>query len=82
MCIEILGRLDEAEAILNQCLQRAEMIYGPEHAFTLTTVTGLGAIYHDRNQFNAAECTFIRALQGLEKYVGPMMQRLSTQLRG
>ena len=65
------GRLKDAEIMFNRALAEYEKALGPEHSFSLDTVSNLGILYIRQGRFSDAESMHHRALAGSEKALGP-----------
>jgi tetratricopeptide (TPR) repeat protein len=58
------GRLAEAKQIYKWALCGQEVVLGPTHTSTLTTINDLGVLYQDQRRLRKAKCMYKRALRG------------------
>ncbi|PSN58604.1 hypothetical protein BS50DRAFT_614817 [Corynespora cassiicola Philippines] len=65
------GKLEEAEAMLNQALEGYKKALGPTHTSTLDMVNNLGLLYTKQGKLEAAEAMYKQALERYEKALGP-----------
>jgi tetratricopeptide (TPR) repeat protein len=83
-----LQRLDEAEALLREALERTQRVLGPDHPLTLTTMNNLGSLLLAREQLDEAERLLRQAVVGRRRVLGDAhpqtltaMEKLSRVLR-
>ena|ERR1700722_8264614 len=61
------GHLEDAERVYNCALVGYDMVLGPEHASTLSTVNNLRALYSDQGHLKDVERMYDHALASFEK---------------
>ncbi|WP_256105468.1 tetratricopeptide repeat protein [Streptomyces sp. ODS05-4] len=75
-----LGRLDEAESLLVDCLTVVEEHYGPDHIETGIVLGNLAALSHKRGRYAQAEVGFSRCLLVKERHFGRSHPELAVTL--
>ena len=77
---EILGRYEEAEALLRQCLAIRENAFGAYSAIVAETLNNLAGIYESLGRYDEAEPLYKRTLTIAEKVLGPNHKDFATIL--
>jgi eukaryotic-like serine/threonine-protein kinase len=67
----LIGRDQEAEALLDDAYARRTARYGAEAPETLEVLMSLGNLYHWRGQQERAESAYRSSLEGYERQLGP-----------
>ena len=64
------GKLEAAEEMSRQALERSEKVLGRENRITLAVVWDLAILGHKRKEYTRADALFRRARSGYEKTLG------------
>jgi tetratricopeptide (TPR) repeat protein len=64
------GKLAEAKQMYKYALHGQEVVLGPKHKSTLTTINDLGVLYHDQRRLCKAKYMYKRALCGRARKFG------------
>ncbi|OQE40897.1 hypothetical protein PENCOP_c005G06057 [Penicillium coprophilum] len=68
--LQSYARYNEAKVLLIDCLEVRERDVGPEHPYTLNSVSNLGLVLEQQGNYEEAEAMHRRALEGREKALG------------
>jgi tetratricopeptide (TPR) repeat protein len=69
--LRVQGKLDDAEAILKECLTLRQVSLAPDDLDLAISLNSLGAVYQDRGLYSEAEPLLRRSLDIRERTVGP-----------
>jgi len=70
-CLQALGRFEEAEAILLQCLDLAKQVHGDKHWNTAETFRSLGACYIQMREWDKAQKCYFDCMSILDELKSP-----------
>jgi Tfp pilus assembly protein PilF len=63
LVLERQGKYEETEAMHRRALKAREKVLGPEHPYTLTSVSNLGSVLRRQGKYEEAEAMHRRALK-------------------
>ncbi|MBA3974869.1 MAG: hypothetical protein C0504_11705 [Candidatus Solibacter sp.] len=67
----LAGHYAEAEGLLEMARAQSELVLGPEHPDTLTSVNNLAGLFRSQGRYGEAEPLYVRALAARERVLGP-----------
>ena len=71
LLLSVQGKLDEAKVYYERALKGREIILGPNHADTLSSVSNLGNLLSKQGKLDEAKVYYERAFIGAERVLGP-----------
>lgn len=71
----LVGKLEEADRLMNDILQLQDKLLGPNDWQTLRTVDALGSLYFKQKRLAEAQEMYVRAAEGMTEAYGPTHNR-------